>query len=236
MQTDKLLEACRRIPFLSSLPRGELTRLKAYARLQVVRRGESIWVEGQRTNEFMFLVAGRVKFTRSGANGLERILHSAGPGELLCAPAPCSFGPYCCRAAPMEDHLEVLIIPRRDFLALLERCPAAAPEFIRETTCRSMDLCNRIDEVATTPVAGRICKLLSRLAGQVGAKQPDGTIWISFALSRQDLADMCATTVETAIRVMTQLRKEDVIHTVGGGFVVTDLSALRRRAGDKLSR
>jgi CRP-like cAMP-binding protein len=39
-------------------------------------------------------------------------------------------------------------------------------------------------------------------------------------LSRQDLADMTGTTIETAIRIMSKFRKEEVVHTEPGGFVV----------------
>ena len=43
---------------------------------------------------------------------------------------------------------------------------------------------------------------------------------INLPLSRQDLADMTGTTIETAIRVMSQFRKEGLVHTEPGGYVV----------------
>ena len=45
-------------------------------------------------------------------------------------------------------------------------------------------------------------------------------------LSRQELADLTGTTIETAIRIMSRWQKEDVLHTEKDGFVVLDRSAL----------
>ena len=43
------------------------------------------------------------------------------------------------------------------------------------------------------------------------------------------LADMTGTTIETAIRVMSRLRKEGLVHTESGGYVVVlDHERLRK--------
>ena len=39
-------------------------------------------------------------------------------------------------------------------------------------------------------------------------------------LSRQDLADMAGTTIETAIRIMSKFRKDDLVMTEPGGYIV----------------
>jgi CRP/FNR family transcriptional regulator len=45
-------------------------------------------------------------------------------------------------------------------------------------------------------------------------------------LSRQELADLSGTTIETAIRIMSRWQKEDVLHTEKDGFVVLNRDAL----------
>jgi CRP-like cAMP-binding protein len=46
------------------------------------------------------------------------------------------------------------------------------------------------------------------------------------ALSRQDLADLTSTTVETCIRVMSRWGKEAVVRTEKDGFLLLDRPAL----------
>ncbi len=163
---------------------------------------------------------------KTNEGGREAILELCGPGELLCASAVCSFAPYCCAAAAMEDDVEVAVVPRRDLLELLERSPVAARAFLHEVTGRGMHLCERVEQLSTGLVERRIATLLLRLAEQVGVPRVDEGTWIPIELSRQDLADLCGTTIETAIRTMTRLGREGVVRSAARGLVVVDRPAL----------
>ena len=50
--------------------------------------------------------------------------------------------------------------------------------------------------------------------------------FIALTLSRQELADMIGTTIETSIRIMSRWGKDDVIRTEKDGFLVVDRAAL----------
>jgi CRP/FNR family transcriptional regulator len=45
-------------------------------------------------------------------------------------------------------------------------------------------------------------------------------------LSRQELADMTGTTIETCIRIMSRWGKEEIVRTGKDGFVLVDRKAL----------
>jgi CRP/FNR family transcriptional regulator len=49
-------------------------------------------------------------------------------------------------------------------------------------------------------------------------------------LTRQELADLTGTTVETCIRIMSRWGKEGVVSTERDGFLVKDEAALERLA------
>lgn len=223
-------EAADRVPFLRALPAADRERLRPYTELRRMARGERVWRQGDPTASFAFAVRGRIKLVKTNEGGREVILALCRPGELLCAPAVCSFAPYCCAAAAMEDDAEVAVVPRRDVLELLERSPVAARAFLREVTGRGMHLCERVEQLSTGLVERRIATLLLRLAEQVGVLRGEEGIWIPIELSRQDLADLCGTTIETAIRTMTRLGREGVVSSAARGLVVMDRPALERIA------
>ncbi len=50
------------------------------------------------------------------------------------------------------------------------------------------------------------------------------------ALSRQELADLTGTTIETCIRIMSRWSKDNVLLTDKNGFVILDSSALETLA------
>jgi CRP/FNR family transcriptional regulator len=223
-------QAFERVAFLRALGASDRERLRPYVEVRRLRRGGRVWSQGDETSAFGFVVHGRVKLFKTSEGGREAIVDLCGSGALLCASAVSCFAPYCCSAAAMEDDALVAVVPRRDVLELLERSPAAGRAFLREVTVRGMSLCERVEELSTGHVERRIATLLLRLADQVGVARAGEGAWIPIALSRQDLADLCGTTVETAIRVMTRLRREGVVRSAARGLVVTDRESLERAA------
>jgi CRP/FNR family transcriptional regulator len=63
----------------------------------------------------------------------------------------------------------------------------------------------------------------------MGQRRPDGT-FIPLALSRQEIADMIGTTIETSIRIMSRWGKDNLVLTEKDGFVVVDRAALESLA------
>jgi CRP/FNR family transcriptional regulator len=50
------------------------------------------------------------------------------------------------------------------------------------------------------------------------------------ALSRQELADLTGTTIETCIRIMSRWGKDELVRTEKDGFVILDRAALEELA------
>ena len=223
-------DAVERVPFFRALDASDRERLRPHVELRRLPKSGHVWSQGDATSSFGFVVHGRIKLFKTSEEGKESIVDLCGSGALLCASAVSCFAPYCCSAGAMEDEVEVALVPRRDLLDLLDRSPAAGRAFLREVTVRGMSLCQRVEELSTGQVERRIATLLLRLADQVGVPRRGEGTWIPIALSRQDLADLCGTTIETAIRVMTRFRREGVVRSAARGLVVTDRSSLERTA------
>jgi CRP/FNR family transcriptional regulator len=94
-------------------------------------------------------------------------------------------------------------------------------------TQRLVELTTRIAELSGTRVEARLARLLLKMADDIGRDERGGR-FIPLALSRQELADMTGTTIETAIRIMSRWGKEGVVRTEKDGFVVLDRAALER--------
>ena len=92
-----------------------------------------------------------------------------------------------------------------------------------------MELTNRLTELTGGRVESRFARLFLKLADEHGRPGPAG-IEIDFPLSRQELADLCSTTVETAIRVLSRWSKEHLVHTEKTGFVLVNRGRLEELA------
>jgi CRP-like cAMP-binding protein len=219
-------EAASKIPFLRSLSAAERERIAPLFELVTLGRGECFWTEGQPSERFAFVIRGQVKFNKTTRTGRDAVVGVAGPGDLLCASAVCAYAPHCCASTSLEGGTEILSIPRRELLELFERSPAVARALLAEVIQRGMRACERVEELSSGQVEQRICTVLAKLADRIGIHRPGEGTWIPAALSRQDLADMCGTTIETAIRTMSRLRKSAIVRTTARGFVVIDRARL----------
>ena len=92
-------------------------------------------------------------------------------------------------------------------------------------THRLVELTDRLTELSGGRVEARLARFFLKLADDMGQRRPDG-LFIPLTLSRQEIADMIGTTIETSIRIMSRWGKEDVVRTEKDGFVVVDRSAL----------
>ena len=86
-----------------------------------------------------------------------------------------------------------------------------------------------VESLAVDPVEARLAAALVRLAEREGTRGKQG-VTLPFHLTRQSLADMTGTTVETAIRVVSRWLKNGLLRDEGGRLVLTDFLALRALA------
>ena len=80
-------------------------------------------------------------------------------------------------------------------------------------------------------VRHRIARFLLRLADWTG-REDHGRVVVPLALSRQELAALVGTTMETTIRVMSGLRQEGLVEPGRRGVVLPNRAALELVAGD----
>jgi len=156
------------------------------------------------------------------------ILELFGPGDPVGAVAVYESRPYPANAVALEPTA-CLVIPRQAFFSLLESHPTLVRGLLVGLTHRLVELTNRLAELSGGRVEGRLARFFLKLAGDIGQPRPEGT-FIALALSRQELADMIGTTIETSIRIMSRWGKEDVVRTEKDGFLVRDRAALEAAA------
>jgi CRP/FNR family transcriptional regulator len=88
----------------------------------------------------------------------------------------------------------------------------------------------RLQSVALEPVEQRLARMLLALATKIG-QQRDGLTVLS--ITRQELADMVGTTVETTIRVTSKWQRAGIVRSARNELALADVVALRTlAAGD----
>jgi len=216
----------RKSVLFRNLNSDDQRRLAAVALAKTYEKGEVIFSEGD-PPDFLFTIAsGRVKVVKAIASGKEVILEIFGPGDPVGAVVSYEGRPYPASAIATERSVCILV-RRRDFFQLLEGHPSFVRGFLTGMAQRIVELTRRIPEVAGGRVETRFANLFLKLAERMGRAERGGR-FIPMALSRQELADLTGTTIETCIRVMSRWGKEGLVATERDGFVVRDTAALER--------
>ncbi|HSC27094.1 MAG TPA: Crp/Fnr family transcriptional regulator, partial [Vicinamibacterales bacterium] len=187
-------------------------------------RGDTIFEQGQPSDAFYTIASGRVKVFKMMPTGKDLILEVFGPGDPLGAVAAYDGRPFPASAVALEDTI-CLEIPRPAFFRLLEEHPSLVRGLMLGLTLRLVELTNRLTELSGGRIETRFARLFLKLAAEMGRPEQGGT-FVPLPLSRQELADMTGTTIETCIRIMSRWGKENLVKTEKAGFVVLDRKAL----------
>ncbi|MEO7921949.1 MAG: Crp/Fnr family transcriptional regulator [Thermoanaerobaculia bacterium] len=212
------------VPLFQALDAAERSVLAPLCRVRVYDRGETIFEEGVTAVDLSFVVLGRAKIVKA-AQGRDLILGLFGPGEAIGAFAAMEGKSYPATAVALEPTT-VLHVPERSFFSILAEHPQMTRRLLQGLMLRQMELTRRLADL-TGPVEYRIGRLLLTLAERMD-KHAGESAEIPFTLSRQEIADLTATTIETAIRVMSRWGKEGLVATHPRGFSIPDVAALRK--------
>jgi CRP/FNR family transcriptional regulator len=214
------------IPIFQSLRPEEMERLRPLALLREFERNEQLFDQGDPSEWLHFLVEGRMKILRRRPDGNDLILEILGPGDPVGIVAALEGSPFPA-AAVVHERCRILSLPKRDFLDFLERHPPLVRSLLAGLCSRQLLLARRLADFPGT-VEARIARLFLTLATRTGEKEDDG-FRIPIALSRQEIADLVGTTLESAIRVLSRWGKEGIVLTHRDGFSVPSLNALEAR-------
>lgn len=207
----------KRSLIFSGLNDGDLNALSKLAVSRALKAGEFLFWEGDAPARFYVVASGKVKVLKHSSLGKEFVVAFFGPGEIFGEVAVFEERPYPASAQAISDT-EVLGIGRDRFLAFLSGHPEVSLRIINMLGGRLRDAQNRLNALAGERAEQRVAKTLLMLSSKLGQ---------SLRFTRQEIADMSGTTIETTIRVMSRMKSGGIIRSHRGRTDILDESRLR---------
>ena len=215
----------KKVSIFNALSSEDMKELSRYLVPVTFSKKEFVFSEGD-PSEWLYIVKkGKVKITKLSTEGKELILEIVPPHEIFGGIAVVRGFPYPANAVAMEDT-EVLKMSRKNLLSIMDRFPNLM-------YCMAMNIGDRIKgthemlkSIALEKVESRIASLLIKLSDKAGEKLPEGMA-INMKLTKQDIAEMVGTTVETSIRTMSKLTKAGLVIAKSGKIIIRDLDRLK---------
>jgi CRP-like cAMP-binding protein len=219
------VEKLKRFPLLKDVDKDRLEELAKKTFVQQFDRQAFVWNEGDASRYLYIIVSGRVKIIKHSETGKDVIIEIYGPQDAIGEMSLLVGGTYTTTAVCLSET-EVLCLPKSQILDLLSSVPGMALNSLRGMAQRQRMLMQKIKELAAGGVEYRMAHLLLKLADRIGEEENETGIKIPLFLSRQDIADLVGTTVETAIRVMSRWRKMDIVTNDKRGILIRDRETL----------
>ncbi|MBF0520732.1 MAG: Crp/Fnr family transcriptional regulator [Nitrospirae bacterium] len=208
------------IPIFEGLTNSELKEIEPYIQFVSFKKKEAVFNEGDRSDWFYIVAAGKVKITKLSQDGKELIIELVQAGELFGALAVFGGFPYPANAIAMENA-KVVRIFRKNLLRILDRFPIVMFKITSIMGDRMKNSHDTLKNIALERVESRIASLLLKLSDKSSTPGQ-----IDIKLTKQDIADMVGTTVETSIRTLSKFKKEGLITDKKGLHVITDKEGL----------
>ncbi len=204
------------IPLFHEVSPQSLARLMSASRLDVFEPEAVIFWQGDPGERVWILGSGRVKILHQQESGREMVVELIEPGEPFGGAV--LFMPYQPAMAKAMELSETLSFPSAVYRGLLLEQPEISLQLVRMLGLRLHSLM-ALHLLSGERVERRLAHILLKLAARSGRPDGEGRL-ITLPLSRQDLADMAGTTLETTIRMMSRFNREGLLKTLRGGYIV----------------
>jgi CRP-like cAMP-binding protein len=205
-------------PFKRLSP-SERGRLAGVSRERRYAKGETIFRAGERAEAVWIVKEGRVhlmKFLEEGQVSTTCVMTSA---DIFCCLPALDQRPYPVDAVAAVDSI-VVRVPTSAFHELLQR----NPQFLQGSLCLFCDRLRQVEHkscMVYDSVERRLAQALVTLSKKFGSTIP---------LTKQELAELASTTVETTIRILSELKRHGVVKSSRGSTTITKPHQLKRLA------
>lgn len=226
---DIKLDQLKKLHLFEDLSEEELKDTLHYMQVRTFRRNEYLFFEEEGEPGIYILLEGLIKLLKETHDARIVIVRLVYPGDVFGWIEWGKRVPKNTYTAKAMVESTTLYISNRDFINLAIKHPAIAVKMTCEATANLLQTYETLKSIAGGKVEERIAKVLLEIADRIG-KKLDDVIVIEAPLTRNDIAEMTGTTVETTIRVMSKWKRMGIINTDRGYIEI-----LKRRELEKLA-
>ncbi|MGV3526218.1 MAG: Crp/Fnr family transcriptional regulator [Candidatus Sericytochromatia bacterium] len=210
---------------MTCLPQEVLEGFNATKTARVYKSGQIIFYEDNKPFGVYCVERGKIKLTKYTAEGKTYIARIAKAGDLLGYRAFLTNQTYSASAEVLEDAT-VCFIDRDSFMRALQHSPGFALQMMERLGSDLKASENRARDLAYKSVPERLAELLLTMKESFGSPEADGQIRLDIRLTREEIASILGTTVETTVRNLTRFKQRNLITYDKKDILIKDVKGL----------
>jgi CRP-like cAMP-binding protein len=213
------------LPVFAGLSSEALEDILRYAHTRHYAKGVAVFSQNEAAHSFFLLLHGRLRVTQVTPHGEQIVVRFVSPCDLFGVAMALGRNDYPGTATAIVDSL-ALLWPSAAWPKMIGRHPALAANAMRVIGGRLQEAHQRLREISTEDVERRVAHAVLKLVDEAGKASTGGTT-IDFPLSRQDIAEMTATTLHTVSRIVSAWEAAGVIEGGRQRIAVRDRARLQ---------
>ncbi|HET6214280.1 MAG TPA: Crp/Fnr family transcriptional regulator [Micromonosporaceae bacterium] len=217
-------DALSGVELFASLEPEVRQRVIAAAVPRTYRKGQLLFVENDPGESLIVLRRGAVAVFRTAPTGERAVLSVIRPPEAFGELSLLDGSPRSASAEAIED-CSALALSRAAFTELVQSHPRILEAVMRSLGALIRRLTEQTADHVFLDLPGRVAKTLVRLAGDNPAPM------VTIELNQSQLAEMAGGSRQSVNQAIGSFASRGWLRPEGRRIVVTDLPALRRRAG-----
>ena len=205
----------------------QLTELLQFSNeVKSFKKGAYIFQEGMLAKNMYLILSGKVKVSKSTADGRELTLRLCSENDIVGEAVFFSHASDYLFSTEVVEDVEVAVISKERLEKEVLQDGALAYEFMKWIGDQYSKTQTKFRDLILYGKRGGVFSTLIRMTNSYGVQTPDG-ILIDLPLTDQKIGSFSATSRESVNRMLNELKRDGIISVKNGYITVHDLSYLR---------
>ena len=214
----------REFSTLKSLSKEELKNIAHHKDSLDFKKGDVLFTEGNVLNGVYCIKEGIGKLTRLSSNGKEQIVRFVKGGDMLGYRSILSEEPVTLTITVMKE-MKACYIPKKEIFDSIKENPNFSLDMMKVVCHDLRDANTTITNMAQKSVKERLADTLLFLKETFGINEEG---FLSIVLTREELSSVIGTATESAIRLLSEFKKNGVIGLEGKKVKILDEAELHK--------
>ena len=220
--------AVRKAPIFLGLDESAAKDLRASMSLVKLRKGQSLFKEGDDGDHLFVVSSGKVKLGTKSVDGRENLLMILGPGDMFGELSLFDPGPRTSTATAVTDA-KLLSLGHEKLIPWLKENPEVALTLLGRLAQRLRRTNEAVGDLVFSDVPGRVAKALLDLGERFGKKTEEG-LFVHHDLTQEELAQLVGASRETVNKALADFAGRGWLKLDGRAVLITDLERLSKRS------
>ena len=217
----------RKAPLFSGLDENAALSLRASMNLVKLRKGQSLFKEGDDGDHLFVVSSGKVKLGTKSVDGRENLLMILGPGDMFGDLSLFDAGPRTATATAVTDS-KLLALGQDKVIPWVREHPEVSLHLLARLASRLRRTNEVVGDLVFSDVPGRVAKALIDLGVKFGDKRTEG-LFVNHDLTQEELAQLVGASRETVNKALADFAQRGWLRLEASSVMILDYERLLKR-------